>query len=219
MIFFKTSLLGLSLLFCAPIFANSVSKISSKNSIVILKNGEKVSGEIHFFYKSDLIQILEGTKKSKAFSAHQVDRFRFYDEKFETDRVFISLDLNAQGYGKSQFYEVISWGAIEVLGRLRYEDKSHMHIYKRPRGKVDNAFVPKLITHDYLVYHQEGFLPLKKFYKEVLIKACEEDTDLSIFLKKEGIMNTNDVYAQLRIISYYNQKASNANFDMEAFVE
>lgn len=219
MIFFKTGLLGFGLLLCVPIFANSVSKISSKNSIIILKSGERVSGEIHFFYKSDLIQVFEGAKKSKAFSAHQVDRFRFYDDKFETDRVFVSLDLSSEGYGKSQFYEVISWGAIEVLGRLKYEDKSHMHIYKNPRAKVDDVFVPKLIAHDYLVYHQEGFIPLKKFYKQVLVKACQEDEDLSVFLKKEGIMNANDVYAQLRIISYYNQKVSDNNFDMEAFIE
>lgn len=217
--FFKTSLLGFSLLISIPILANSVSKISSKNSIVILKNGERVSGEINFFYKSDLIQLLEGPNKSKAFTAHQVDKFRFYDEKFETDRVFISLDLSSQGFGKSQFYEVISWGAIEVLGRLKYEDKSHMHVYKKPKPKVNDVFVPKLIAHDYFVYYKERFLPLKYFYKKVLIKACDEDTSLSEYIRKEGILNTNDVYAQLRIISYYNQKVSDKNFDMQTFIE
>ena len=216
--FLKTSLLGFCLFFCMSTFAGDFSEISSKNGIVILKSGEKISGQIRFFYKSDLLQVVVNAQQSKAFTAHNVDRFRFYDERFDTDRVFVSVDLRNHGYGKHGFYEVISWGSIEVLGRLKYQDKSYTNIYETSILDVDDMFVPKLIAHDYYVYYKDEFLPLKKFYEQVLEKYCEKDGELIEYLKSEHL-NHNDVYTHIRIIAYYNQKAADQNFDMAVFLE
>ncbi len=216
--FFKIGLLGLALLFCTPLFAKNIAKISSKNGMVILKNGEKISGELHFYYRSELIQIVESSKKSKAFTAHQVDRFRFYDDKFETDRIFISLELQQQSYKGSGFYEVISWGAIEVLGKLKYEDKSHLDVYKIQDSKTERAFLPRLIAHDYFVFYEDGFLPLKQYHKKVLSNMCEENETLAEYIKTEHIYE-NDVYGQLQIIAYYNEKVSDINYDMREFIK
>jgi len=198
--FFKAWLTGISLIFCLPVFAGHIMKISSKNGVVILKNGEKITGELYFFYKTDLIQIKESNQLNKAFTAHQVDKFRFYDEKF---------------YG---FYEVISWGEIEVLGKLKFEDKSHMSIYKNPRLASNKVFVPKLIAHDYYVYHDADFMPLKEFHEQVLSKLYRKDEDLAKYVETE-IINVNDVYNQLKIIAHYNQSISNDNYNFQQFIE
>ena len=214
-------LLCLCLLFCTPTFSRDISKISSKNGVIILKSGKKFSGELHFFYKSDLVQVKIKQNQSRAFTAHQVAKFRFYDENFNTDRVFISVDTrntSKNSHIKSGFYELISWGEIEVIGKLKYEDKSVIELYKNPRLQSNKAFVPKLISHEYFVYFGNTIQSLNNFRKNYFSEMRNEYDEINQFIKKESL-NINDIYDQLQIIAYFNKMVMPEFYNMIDFAE
>ncbi|MBT30292.1 MAG: hypothetical protein CMO01_11585 [Thalassobius sp.] len=214
-------LLCLCIFCCVPIFARDISKISSKNGVVILKSGEKYTGELYFFYKSDLIQIKLKDNQSKAFTAHQVAKFRFYDENFNTDRVFISIDSKTSGLEskiKPGFYELISWGEVEVIGKLKFEDNSAIDYYKNPRLASNKAYVPKLISYDYFVYYANQIQTLSEFKKEFFSTIIKEFSEVDQFIKDENL-NLNDIYAQLKFIAFFNKHMMPINYDMKDFAE
>lgn len=208
----RAMLLSVCLLFYIPIFAGDIAKISSKNGMVLLKSGKKISGELHFFYRSDLIKIKINANISKAFTSHQVDRFSFYDKCFDVERVFISVskkDFNAPPHG---FYEIISSGSLNVIGKLKFENKALKSIYINPRLKSHKVFVRRIITHDYFVTHINKLIPLKQHLKEL----CLKDEEVSGYIASNHLI-LGDIDDQLKIIAYYNEKSDNNDFFMQEF--
>lgn len=209
----KAMLLSMCLLFYVPTFAGSIAKITSKNGKVILKNGKKISGELHFFYRSDLLKIKVSASLSKALTPHQVDSFTFYDKNFKSDRTFISVPKGFSHTPHHGFFEVISSGEFKVIGKLVYENKAYKSIYRNPRLKSHKVFVPRLITHDFFVFYPNKLIPLE----QLLTTLCKKDEETASFIESKKL-KLNHIQDQLKIIAFYNEKLANKNFYIQEFL-
>ena len=214
MIVLKAMLLSICLLFYIPTFAGSIAKISSKNGKVILKDGKKITGELHFFYRSDLLKIKVSTHLTKAFTPHQVESFTFYDKNFKSDRTFVSVPKEFSNTSHHGFFEVISSGTFRVIGKLIYENKAYKSIYRNPRLKSHKVFVTRFITHNFFVFDPDKLIPLRQH----LVALRKVDEDISSFIETKKL-KLNFIQDQLKIVAFYNEKLANNNFYIQKLLD
>jgi|GEM_PF-6100341 len=214
MISLKAVLLSVCLLFYIPTFAGSITKITSKNGEVILKNGKKISGELHFFYRSDLLKIKINDHLSKALTPHQVDRFKFYDKNFNSERIFVSVPKVFSNTYHHGFFEVISSGEFNVIGKLLYENKAYKSIYRNPRLKSNKVVKSSLVTHDFYIFYENKLIPLEQH----LATLRHEDEEISSFIESKQL-RLNQIPDQLKVVTFYNKKSANNDFFMQKFIK
>ncbi|WP_020532269.1 hypothetical protein [Flexithrix dorotheae] len=176
-----------------------INKNSWKAGWIILQTGEKKLGEIKFNYKLELIQYKTTEGKIKVYTPEQIKKFRFFDETFQIDRVFISINSKKSYYTKSSFYEVLAWGDLPILGKLKFEDFSEIEASKAAEGN----YQPKFVGYDYFILIGEDLVEIADFRKNILPQLNKEDERLLAFWEK-GKSDPNPTFYLLQYITYYN---------------
>jgi len=172
----------------------------------ILKDGRKVSGHLHYDFKTGVLRLKPQTEdikaKSLALTAQNTNYFHFFDELFRQERLFVS-ELIPEGdrYQRATFLEVLIQGQISVLGKLK-------HLNTRAFDQVSNAIRPNSIfgnpiDYEYFILHNDKLSQITSFKKQ-LLPIFDEDIDKIELYIKEKNLKKHDHWHQLVIISYFN---------------
>ena len=83
--------------------------------VIIDKNKEVLISELAVETAFDAVSYKTSENASAILPAHQVSSFRYYDDRDNINRKFISLRFN----GRYQFYEVVIPGDFQIIRRLK----------------------------------------------------------------------------------------------------
>lgn len=179
---------------------------------LVLTNGTEMSGELNFNWKAEVVQCRQGTI-IKAYSANQVDSFRYYDDQQSMIRRFVTVDYptGASRQHPHILEEVVS-GSLSVYREIHFVPELIKVISLKNYG-TDDELGKDIDNFTYLVSSNGNLIPLNTFYRKVwpqVRTAFEADL-------KQYALNIHAEMAhtlgQLRLICMYNslvEKATNA---------
>jgi hypothetical protein len=137
------------------------------NGQVVLANGHQLTGRINYNWKADVVQLQLSDGRLKAFSAHQVGYFTFYDRQKAHHRKFIAIDLPAKSkLNHKRFLEEIITGPLLVYRELR----NRRELFKLADLTIygnEELFLQNADNFNYYVFVNEAFTNLKSFNKRI----------------------------------------------------
>lgn len=184
--------------------------------MVALTDGTVVSGELNYHFPERLLATLSAEGKQQALSPSQVLYFRFYDEVFKIDRVFASIPVeNNAGYASQDFFEILLWGKIAILGKLTFFDHQ---VLQAGSNQSSEAFQPRWVEYDYYYFTDGQIHPFDHFEKNILPRMKDYKQEVELFVKEKRY-SLQELHDQLRIVEYYDQLNPRHRFDLRIFAE
>jgi hypothetical protein len=198
------TLLGLSLL---------VGHASAKTPTIwnrgelFLENGTELTGDLNYNWKAEVVQIRQGDA-IKAYSAFQVQAFRFFDNSLNTLRTFASVqDPAHSSLHRLLFMEQVMTGPMTVYRRLHHMREPIASQNPASFGS-DAELVKDLDGFDYFVYENDSIISLDKFSQELWPVMQQECGDELTHYASTLAIDKSSTVARLRIINRYNSLKS-----------
>jgi len=174
--------------------------------MILLKNGEMLSGKISYHYKKDIVRYKAGDRM-EAYTPHQVKMFRFYDESFDVDRVYYNLKYELEnGYERHSFYEILKLGKIPLLGRLKFAAKNADQIAKKNKRFIaGNRAIMKRYTfiYEYYIMVKGELIAFQDFNKEIWPLMMDKEEEMREYRKKNSL-RLNFTPDQVELVKHYN---------------
>ena len=155
---------------------------------VVLASREVLTGKITIEPDFDMV-LLRTSDSCLVLPAHKVLSFYFYDADENINRKFVSLKENEDPRAPQHFYEVVLYGRVNVIRRLRFTGL---------RNAASDA-------EDYIYFAQweNALISLSQFKKDLYPSLLSSGETLSEFVSANKF-NPADVAHAIRIIEYYN---------------
>jgi hypothetical protein len=174
---------------------------------LFLKNGTELTGDLNYNWKAGIIQLQQGNA-IRAYSAFQVRSFRFFDDKFNTLRIFNVVQQPTRlSLKRPVFMEQLMSGTFTVYRQLRHGREPLLAAQPSMFSNDSNA-AQNLDEFDYYVYEDGRLTNLNQFPKAVWPIMEEEYGDE---LKRFGttlLIDKNSTLARLLFINQYNSLKS-----------
>lgn len=183
---------------------------------VTLQDKSQIEGKIHFNHKLDIIRVVGEDGLVKTFTPRQVENFTFFDQAFQTRRLFSAVPVQqSNGYTPVLFFEVLLHGEMPILGRVKFSEQEVIQSQEfdefgmRNPYKEYGMFQPKATDYDLYVWcgKRQVVVPLQAFSKNVLplMKGFEKEVEAFIRTQKFSTWKT---WHQIQIVLFYNQLLS-----------
>jgi hypothetical protein len=160
---------------------------------LVLKSQTKIQGEISVRVDYDVVLLrLEG--ELMIYPAHKVQSVNVYDEELESNRNFISLQMEVGPATVHRLYEVVLDGQISILRKERILWYSvHLEIPEQ----------------DYFVWNENQMTSLYYFKKKNFPKLVKSSNgDLKSYMRSKRL-NPNRLNDMVEILDYYNKQKLN----------
>ncbi len=201
-------LLGL-LTILSTLASNKPTPVYSVGTIT-LNNGTQLNGELNYNWKAEIVQLhVNGTVK--AYSAHQINNFAYFDNQTNSLRQFSAVDYPMRkGFIRPIFMEEFSRGTLTVYRRLRHAREPFK--LDKPAAYGSNS----QITQDYdnftyLVYHDEQFTDMDTFTRDIWPQMEREfGQELKQYAAVRQLDHTSTP-ARLMLINQYNYLKAEAD--------
>jgi hypothetical protein len=169
---------------------------------ITLNTGQAFSGKVRYDQLTELVQLRTETML-KAFSARQVQSFRFSEQAYGMLREFITVDFHPSArYARKTFFEVVLKGPLMVL-------RQPHHLNNRSLAQnhpSDNslALFDYLTGFSYYVYTQNEFVAIRNFKKAILPLMIKDFGRELAQIVKDKKLRIFRLDSQIRLINYYN---------------
>jgi hypothetical protein len=170
---------------------------------LVLENGQELSGLIQYDYLTDVVQ-LKNQAITKAFTAQQVQSFRFTEQSYGMLREFISCATDTRFHtSRNTFLEVVLKGPMPLLRKHEpFRDYTNVSAGEMPHGQP--AFFDYRTGYAYFVLHENKLVGMKKFRRKILPMLQEEyNKEIQHFVKSKQL-RIFELGTQIRIINLYN---------------
>jgi hypothetical protein len=172
----------------AVITTQTMAQTLWSSGVVVLEDKQVVKGEVQF--QSDVL-LFKAEAQTVVYPAHRISSFRFYDEKENINRHYLSLRDPRFVFPVTHFYEVVTWGDVSVVRRSNY-----------PLLKNDKAHS----EYDYFVLRENELTSLKKFRSHVYDELLERyPLTMKEYVSTQHL-NPNQMADAIRIVKFYNQQ-------------
>lgn len=200
----------IAFIFLLPVYAQFTSNPTKWHSgALVLRSGLEMNGEVAYEPVAEIVQF-RNAGIVKAFTSHQVQSFRFIEEKFGMLREFAAYDVQIGSRPVSKtFFEVVLKGPLMVVRRINNPWELEPSALERQNQVVvadfdyQNNFI-------YYVYHEGQFVNMKRFKKAVLPLMHEYKQELSQYVRKKDMTPRSNIAHQIRLINEYNFLKSNS---------
>lgn len=168
---------------------SSSAEVKWSQGSIVLATGEVRQGEIAFQVSE--IVLFRTKNELTVYPAHKIHSFYYFDKPENINRKFIAL---SSGNGKpSAFYEVVVWGEVKVIRKLKSSVLSN-------RKKSDND------DYFYFTYQQNSIVDLKDFRRKVYPNLISGNNHILNQINEQHL-NPNDDSDAIKIIRLYNKLA------------
>jgi hypothetical protein len=189
----KLNILAICLL-CFTLLAQAtdINEKDWNRGKIVLQDGTSYSGELKYDLKQNVAMIKQkGT--IKAFSAHQVDYFRFMDIKRKTLRRFYTMPYeNQRGIERLMFFELVFQDGFVLFNRERTVRKRQAMLSELPfMSNGTNRNNERVTVFSYFIFMPDGqFKPLQAEQQDLIDKLAlskEERKDMRDFIHDHDI--------------------------------
>ncbi len=170
---------------------------------ILLNNGTEIQGEISYNWKAEIVQLRQnGT--IKAYSAHQINRFAYFDDANNALRHFSAVDYPVRkNFKRPVFLEEFTVGTFTVYRRLR-----HMHglipLAKPANYGKEGIQIEDYDNFSYYVYDGNTFVNMDKFNRDLWPQMNQEfGPELKRYAEIRQL-DTSNTAARLMLINQYN---------------
>ncbi|GAB3540533.1 hypothetical protein [Spirosoma fluminis] len=166
---------------------------------LILMNGARLEGELNYNWKAEIVQIRQNNTL-KAYSALQVQEFKFFDNNQNTIRKFVAVDFPVKvALRRPLFLEEFVAGPLMVYRRLRHI-REPIKLTNPSMFGNDEELVKDIDNFIYFVYAGEDMVKLDDFNRFTWPRMQEEfEAELNQYAT-----DLNSTTAQLMLINKYN---------------
>ncbi|CAN5193395.1 hypothetical protein BH23BAC1_BH23BAC1_39010 [soil metagenome] len=156
----------------------------------LLNSKESFKGDLNFNYHTNVV-LCRIDNKVKAFPAHQVEGFWFFDQDLEINRFFVTQEFPVKRkLIRKVFLELVLMGEIPV--------------YRRGNFKRHHQKAPAFEDFDYYAFIENDYVQLKDFGKRIYPILIENPkVEIKQFIKDQNI-RPYELIDQIRMIGYYN---------------
>ncbi|GAB3491861.1 hypothetical protein GCM10027341_05330 [Spirosoma knui] len=170
---------------------------------LVLMNGTRLEGELNYNWKAEIVQIRQNNTL-KAYSALQVQEFKFFDNNHNTIRKFVAIDFPVKvTLRRPLFLEEFVSGPLMVYRRLRHI-REPIKLTNPSMFGNDEELVKDVDNFTYFVYEGKDIVALDDFTRFMWPQMQEE---FQVELKQYAThlqIDLNSTTAQLMLINKYN---------------
>lgn len=131
--------------FCLLTVNYSIAEtIDWHSGVVVLRSNEVLNGELALHPQHDLVLFRQGEQVS-VYPAHRILSVYYYDEKFNINRKFTSIQQYATSFANYRLFEIVLLGEISVVRRAMaaalasQDDAKEYHYYVRSGNDLVDA--------------------------------------------------------------------------------
>jgi hypothetical protein len=163
--------------------------------VIQLNTKEKVWGEINYNPQYDIIQC-KNEGMIKAFSAHNVVAFRFFDEELSVNRYFRTVEEKRGFYKKKSFYEIVIDGNLKIIRK-----KKNFTSFK----SSPEEYSVHEKDYNYFVLNGGRLTKISKFKKEIIRGMMRDrEEEIKSYMKAEKLYSYR-LRDQILIVDRYNE--------------
>jgi hypothetical protein len=170
---------------------------------LLLQNGTELSGELNFNWVAQVVQYRQGSQ-IKAFAAHQVQAFQYFDSRLNCRRKFVTIYSPVKsGFQRPRIVEEVFEGSIPVYREV-YPSYGLIKVANLTGYSTDQELIKEMNNFTYLVSYDGELLPLMRFYRRIWPKI---KTAFKQELTKYALASRADwsgTLGQLQMIQKYN---------------
>lgn len=168
-----------------------------------LVNGTVLDGDLSYNWKAEIIQFRQGDA-IKAYSAHQIESFRFFDDHLNTIRKFVAFDYPVKPtLHRPIFLEQCITGTLTVYRRLRHL-RDPIPVVTPSAYRTDEALLDDIDNFTYYVVDANNVLNLDGFLRNLWPRLRDEFGDELQRYAGSLHMDLNNTLARLLLINQYN---------------
>jgi len=172
-----------------------------------LNNNTRLQGTIGFDHTQEVLILETAEGIRKAFSPQKVAYFGFYDEYFENDRIYVTLEMeNRNGYVSRGFFEVLMDGPLAVLRR----EKKYANIRMVLTTDHSGHFSRHAACFDYYIYQGGEFTTLDDFQEYIYPMMLQNNEEKISRMVNESELNLRYMKHKIMVVDYYNSLHGNA---------
>lgn len=191
-------------------------KVLAKNSWsrgeLTLKNGSVLSGDVEYNWKAEILQYRDGNTV-KAFSAYQLSEFKYFDDKHNALRKFVSINYPVnESFHRPVFLEEFGVGSLMVYRRFRHA-RDPIALGNPTAGGLDEKLIKNLENYHYYVVEGQTITNLDDFHN-VLWPRMESEygPELDHYLTSLPAAHRSTTFTRLLLIAHYNQLKAHDNW-------
>lgn len=171
---------------------------------ISLLNGTVLEGELSYNWKAEIVQYRQ-ENTIKAFSAFQVQEFRYFDTELNTLRKFVAIDYPIKPLlPRPVFLEEFENGPLMVYRRLRHQYEP-IKLVNSVASKVDDGLLKNLDSFHYYVFEDGQLTNLNDFSGVLWPRMQTEFTDELMHYAATLHIDLTSTLARLLLINQYNQ--------------
>lgn len=127
-----------------------------------------LDGDLSYNWSTEVVSLRQVDGRVRAFSAHQVQKFSWFDYDDHKQRTFLALSAALSNQPEPAFFEVCTDGALSVVRRLRRPHGLFKHAFSHPAYYHDQPTLAQNFDHfDYFVYDAGRLREFSKFYIDI----------------------------------------------------
>lgn len=161
---------------------------------VVLTSGKVIVGKMVIDPFLDVV-LFEENDKRMVLPAHKVRSLYYYDEAYDINRRFISLEERVLPYNDHKLYEIVVHGEVNVLRKQKTR-------FSNPKDALDFTY--------YVSYRDEVVL-LRKFGKKIYPQLRSSMEKLDDFVSANHLREY-DSSNSIEIIEFYNRQLRDEMF-------
>ncbi|WP_338874595.1 hypothetical protein WBJ53_03155 [Spirosoma sp. SC4-14] len=197
---------------------NAQARNTWNHGELLLQNGLLLTGELDYNWKAEIVQYRDGNT-IKAYSAFQVKEFKYFDDRLNTLRKFVTMDyLVKKSVYKPLFMEEFGTGSLMIYRRLRHA-REPITLTNAPTGGVDEKLIRNLNNFNYYIQEGKTITKLDDFFRESW-PTIEQEFAEEIHRYHTSLVAgfTGNTLTKLLLISHYNQLKAQANWARQSKV-
>lgn len=165
-----------------------------------------LTGALAYNWSAEMVMLRLPDGHIRTFSAAQVRRFDWFDQRQNKLRTFVSLESPLPiNRTRQAFYEVWLNGPLTVVRRLKRAHGPFKRLFVNPTQCADTPMLSESLDQfDYFVHDEGRFLSLDWFYRDIyepLLAAY--DRELHQFIQDHNL-NERTVLGRLILIDRFN---------------
>lgn len=181
---------------------------------ILLNNGTEIQGEISYNWKAEIVQLRQnGT--IKAYSAHQINQFAYFDAASNALRQFSAVNYPVRkNLERPVFLEEFAVGTFTVYRRLR-RVREPFQIGTSTLHNQEEVLTANYDNFVYYVYTNGTFFNMNKFNRDLWPQMNQEfGPELKRYAEIRQL-DTDNTATRLMLINRYNYLKAEADLQKQ----
>jgi len=206
----------IAILWLTFVGGKALARNTWSNGELSLKNGVVLTGELEYNWKAEIVQFREGNA-IKAYSAFQVKEFKYFDDRLNTLRKFITVDYPIkESVHTPRFMEEFGIGSLMIYRRLRHA-RDPLKLNNASNAGIDDKLIRNINNFTYYVLEGDSLSKLDDFFRELWPNREQEFArEMQQYEATLAADFTSGTLAKLLLITHYNQLKAQASWTKQA---